>query len=109
MPCGSHRAAIFCSSMTPPVLAMSGCAISIASASMMTDALQGLTISQAHALISRVQAMFTDEPQDPAFGNEEWRALEGVRDYPSRIKCATLAWTALEAALHDKSEEVTTE
>jgi nitrogen fixation NifU-like protein len=86
-----------------------GCAISIASASMMTDTLRGCSATDANALISSVHEMFAeDEPNVPE-QLDSFRALEGVRQYPSRIKCATLAWTALEAALHNKSEDVTTE
>jgi len=86
-----------------------GCAIAIASASMMTDALQGLPIKQANTLIDSATAMLTDgkTPHDTRL--QEVRALEGVRDYPSRIKCATLAWSAAAAALKGENNQVTTE
>lgn len=86
-----------------------GCAISIASASMMTDALRSLPIDRAGQLIDDIDAMFTDGsvPEDPRL--QEIRALENVRSYPSRIKCATLAWSAASTALHDQGDQVTTE
>ena len=86
-----------------------GCAITLASASMMTDALRGLTEADALAAIGDFGTMFADdaEPANPQL--QEVRALQGVRDYPSRIKCATLPWSTAEAALHDSNEQVTTE
>lgn len=88
-----------------------GCAISVASASMMTDALQGLPKSHAGRLIDALNTLFSDGtvPQDPRL--QDTLALENIRAYPSRIKCATLAWTAAGAALADGAEgtEVTTE
>ncbi len=87
----------------------SGCAISLAAASMMTDALQGQTVDRAGELIHEVHAMF-DEGTVPHDGRlEDMRALENVRDYPSRIKCATLPWTAVQAALDDSGKQVSTE
>lgn len=85
-----------------------GCAISIASASMMTDALAGRTLQEAEALIDTAAKMLTDTP--PAICDEldEFRALEGVRAYPSRIKCATLAWSAAKAALHGGENNIKT-
>jgi nitrogen fixation NifU-like protein len=89
-----------------------GCAISIASASMMTNALAGCSISEADRLIESAQQMLNEEPSSPDESLEEFRALEGVRAYPSRVKCATLAWSAAEAALHQPGnnvEQVSTE
>ncbi len=86
-----------------------GCAISMAAASMMTEALMGQPLEQADKLIQQVQRMFDagEAPDDPLL--TDMRALENVRDYPSRIKCATLPWVAAQAALHDDAEQVSTE
>lgn len=87
----------------------SGCAISVASASMMTDALIGLPADEALRLVADVDAMFsgTDSPADKRL--DEMQALASVRDYPSRIKCATLAWSTAEAALRGDAAQVSTE
>ncbi len=88
-----------------------GCAISVASASMLTERLRGATLAEAHALFERVHAVLTgksDEAEDPGLG--DLAALAGVRHYPMRVKCATLSWHALEAALQDEApERVSTE
>jgi nitrogen fixation NifU-like protein len=88
-----------------------GCAISKASASMMTDAVVGKTRDQALSLFEQFQALVTGATDTPP--DEEAAAkLEvfvGVRDYPSRVKCATLAWHALQAALRRSDAVVTTE
>jgi nitrogen fixation NifU-like protein len=78
----------------------SGCAISVASASMMTDALRGKSVDEAQQLFERMRALFTDQGEQgdlDALG--KLAALGGVRQYPSRIKCANLSWHALHAAL----------
>jgi len=87
----------------------SGCAISTASASLMTEALKGLSESQAEALFSSFLAMLTGERQaaDAALGKLE--ILAGVREFPARIKCATLAWHTLRAALRAENRPVSTE
>ncbi len=87
----------------------SGCAIAMASASMLTDALAGQTEHDAQRMIDAVAAMFRDGsvPADPRL--DTIRALENVRAYPSRIKCATLAWSAAAAALQGTGGEVSTE
>jgi len=86
-----------------------GCAITLASASMMTDALVGMTEETALEAIANVDKMFASdsELQDPKLA--QVKALQGVRDYPSRIKCATLPWNTAEAALRGSNEQVTTE
>ena len=79
-----------------------GCAISQASASMMTDIMQGKTLDEAHALMRDFQGKMTDLDGEFAFEDEaleELEALGGVRQFPNRIRCATLAWHALEDAL----------
>ena len=88
-----------------------GCAISTASASLMTEAVRGLERPQAEALIASFLALMTGDGNGAAsvdLGKLE--VLSGVKDYPVRIKCATLAWHALRAALEGgDSEAVTTE
>jgi len=89
-----------------------GCAITLASASMMTDALQGVSTGTADHLIETALQMFSADEPCTCSELEEFRALEGVRKYPSRIKCATLPWTAAQAALQsddEQTEQVTTE
>ena len=86
-----------------------GCAISIASASMMTDAIQGQSIDNARKMIDEIECMFSDGKKIQTSSLEQLSALEGVRLYPSRIKCATLAWATLDAALSDESTQVSTE
>jgi nitrogen fixation NifU-like protein len=90
----------------------SGCAIATASASLMTEALKGRTQAQAEALFGRFHEMVTAPPNtpaptDPALG--KLSTLSGVREFPARIKCATLAWHTLQAALHDQRGTVSTE
>jgi nitrogen fixation NifU-like protein len=88
-----------------------GCAISTASASLLTEAVKGRTTAEAHALFARFHAAVTapsDEPVDVA-GLGKLAALAGVREFPMRVKCASLAWHTLEAALAGKPEPVSTE
>ena len=80
----------------------SGCAISVASASMLTERLKGATLAEAEGLFEAVHAVLTGglaQAHAPQLGNLE--ALAGVRRYPMRVKCATLSWHALKAALRD--------
>jgi len=86
-----------------------GCAISIASASMMTQALRGRPTADARAAIAAITAMLDGQTVDTPVWLQELRALENVRDYPSRVKCAVLPWRALEGALDQKTESITTE
>jgi len=84
-----------------------GCAISTASASLMTEAVKGKTVAEAEALFQAFRALVTGDSAgstDADLGKLE--ALAGVRDYPIRIKCATLAWHTLESALRSVSGEV---
>ncbi len=86
----------------------SGCAISKASASMMTQAVKGKSKEEVEKLFKGFHLMVTDEEesQDEALGN--LRIFEGVREFPVRVKCATLPWHTLHAALN-KEEVVSTE
>jgi len=88
----------------------SGCAISTASASLMTEALKGKTVEETRDLFSRFHRLLTTEQsanQEPDLGKLE--AFAGVRQFPVRVKCATLAWHTLKAALEQQHETVTTE
>lgn len=85
-----------------------GCAISTASASLMTDALKGKTEAEAEALFAVFHALLTGEtPASTTLG--KLQVLAGVREFPTRIKCATLAWHTLHAALREESQPVSTE
>jgi nitrogen fixation NifU-like protein len=88
----------------------SGCAISRASASMMTQSLKGKTTAEAEDLFQSFHGMVTGHDRDggrPQLGKLE--AFAGVSEFPARVKCATLAWHTLQAALHGEQEPVTTE
>ena len=85
----------------------SGCAISNASASMMTADLKGKTVTEAEEAFERFRAMLTENGPDAELG--KLGVFAGVREFPSRIKCATLAWHTVHAALAGKAEPVTTE
>jgi nitrogen fixation NifU-like protein len=80
----------------------SGCAISKASASMMTDALKGRSVTEATALFDRFHRMVTTPPSEPVEDMGSCRRSR-VREFPVRVKCASLAWHALEAALSRES------
>ncbi|MDX1837424.1 SUF system NifU family Fe-S cluster assembly protein [Legionella taurinensis] len=86
-----------------------GCAISQASASLMTEALQGKTVTEAHELFQRFHAMVTRDEDGHLSSLDKLAVLAGVRAYPARVKCATLAWHTLESALNKKSVVVSTE
>jgi len=88
----------------------SGCAISTASASLMTEALAGKSIVEARRLFEEVHGMLTGDPAQAAEASEtlgKLAALGGVREYPVRVKCATLAWHTLQAALAPRPGEPT--
>ena len=92
-----------------------GCAISIASASMLTEAITGLSLEQAAACSQIVTTRLTARDVTENASNEldarlaPLRALDAVRDFPARVKCATLAWRALDAAIDNAATPVTTE
>jgi nitrogen fixation NifU-like protein len=85
----------------------SGCAISTASASLMTEALKGKTEAEAEQLFEGFHGMVAGSGSHPDLGKLE--VLSGVREFPARIKCATLAWHTLNAALKGTGEPVKTE
>ena len=86
-----------------------GCAISTASASLLTEALRGREQEEALDLAERFRAMVSGEaePDDETLG--KLTVFAGVRDYPARVKCATLAWHTLRAALRQTGETARTE
>lgn len=85
-----------------------GCAISTASASLMTDAVKGKTLAEVEDLFQGMHAMLTDaHPEDRDFGKLE--VLSGVREFPARVKCASLAWHTLHNAITDADETARTE
>ena len=87
-----------------------GCAISKASASMMTGAIRGRDIACAEALFQSFHRMLTGSSvQTVPADLGKLSVFAGVREFPSRIKCATLAWHTLRAALHGEGAAVTTE
>ena len=86
----------------------SGCAISTASASLMTEALKGKTRTQVEETIARFHDLLTKETKPgPELG--KLAVFSGVREFPVRVKCATLAWHTVKAALDGAKEPVTTE
>mgnify|MGYP002713211077 FL=1 len=85
-----------------------GCAISTASASLMTQALKGKTTAEAAAMFEDFHRMATGE-SNASERLGKLAVLEGVREYPARVKCATLAWHTLHAALEESTDTVTTE
>jgi nitrogen fixation NifU-like protein len=86
----------------------SGCAISKASASLMTDRLKGCTVEEARDLFARFHKMVTTPVDQPVEDLGKLVALAGVREFPVRVKCASLAWHTLKAAL-DREEKTSTE
>lgn len=84
-----------------------GCAISMASASLMTEALKGKTREEARKMFERFHQLVTTDAQPSDLG--KLAVFSGVREYPARVKCATLAWHTLKAALENAQEKVSTE
>lgn len=87
----------------------SGCAISKASASLMTEGIKGKTVDEVKALFERFHQLVTDQqaPTDASLG--KLAVFAGVRDYPARVKCAILAWHTLLAAVDKKQDPISTE
>jgi len=88
----------------------SGCAISVASASLMSEAVAGKSLAETREMFEQVHHMLTgrEEIVDP-LELGKLAALAGVRAYPSRVKCASLCWHTLMAALENEASAVTTE
>ena len=89
----------------------SGCAISTASASVMTESVKGKTLAEAEILFEVFHQLVTGKP--PAAGKTaalgKLAAFSGVSEFPARVKCATLAWHTLHAALQGEGDTVSTE
>lgn len=88
----------------------SGCAISTASVSLMTEIIKGKSAAEAESLFKTFHDMTTGKSEDiqlEAVG--KLAVLAGVREYPARVKCATLAWHTLDAALKNETQAVSTE
>lgn len=85
-----------------------GCAISMASASMMTEAVKGKSREEIDALFQRIHALLTEQGASSE-GLGKLAALSGVREFPARVKCASLCWHTLNAALAQTDATVSTE
>ena len=87
-----------------------GCAISVASASMMTEIMKGMTVEEAGSAFERFHGYLTAKESPELAEDDELAALMGVREFPTRIKCATLPWQTFWAALGGNgNNDVTTE
>jgi len=86
-----------------------GCAISKASASLMSAALKGKSRADAEDLFQRFHRMVVEGDASQADGLGKLAVLKGVADFPTRVKCASLAWHAMHSALHGDSQPATTE
>lgn len=89
----------------------SGCAISRASASLMTQSLKGKTLEEAEQMFHTFHELVTGRhsPDAPQTDIGKLKVFAGVSEFPARVKCATLAWHTLQAALHGDSASVSTE
>jgi len=87
----------------------SGCAISVASASLLTDTVVGMNLQAAKALFTAVTDSLSGKTGLVSADLGKLRALLGVKEFPSRVKCATLAWHAMNAALLKEDTQVSTE
>jgi len=86
-----------------------GCAISTASASLMTESVKGKTRADAEKLLERFHELLTKDSQSPTPELGKLAVFCGVRDYPARVKCATLCWHTLKSALNATGEVASTE
>ena len=86
-----------------------GCAISVASASLMTDAMKGKSIDEAEALFNDFHALITTENKFDSEHLGKLAVLAGVKDFPGRVKCASLCWHTLHSAIKDDDKPVSTE
>ena len=87
----------------------SGCAISKASASLMTESVKGKTVEEAKALFERFQQMITAPAETPIDNLGKLTVLAGVRQFPVRVKCASLAWHTMRSAMDARADVVSTE
>ncbi len=86
-----------------------GCAISTASASMMTEAVKGKTRAEIARVFDEVHHLLTQHDFEPTLDLGKLAALSGVREFPARVKCASLCWHTLNAALERRPDSVSTE
>ncbi len=87
-----------------------GCAISTASASLMTEALKGKTLEEVRSMFDRFHNLVTGKTEAPDKDDlGKLKVFQGVSEYPVRVKCATLAWHTLQAALQEKQDTISTE
>ena len=86
-----------------------GCAISVASASLMTDAMKGKSIEEAESIFNEFHDLVTNEDEIDFDKTGKLAIIAGVRNYPTRVKCATLCWHTLNSALHGNETPVSTE
>jgi nitrogen fixation NifU-like protein len=86
-----------------------GCAICTASTSLMTESVTGKTVEEAKHLFDEFHDMLTGVAEEQGLELGKLQVFEGVREYPVRVKCATLAWHTLNAAMEGEDEKVTTE
>lgn len=88
-----------------------GCAISKAAASMMTDAIKGKTLDEVEKIFAEYHALLTDDesPPEDLVLLGKLAAFKGVKQFPIRVKCATLAWHTLKAALENNHQKISTE
>jgi nitrogen fixation NifU-like protein len=88
----------------------SGCAISVASASLLTESVKGKTVPEAERLFASMHDLLTrDDSTVDVASLGKLGALSGVREFPARVKCASLCWHTLDAALHREARPVSTE
>ena len=88
----------------------SGCAISVASASLLTESIKGRSVPDAERLFEAVHDLLTrDDAVVDVAAIGKLGALSGVREFPARVKCASLCWHTLDAALHREAAPVSTE
>ncbi|RLE20870.1 MAG: SUF system NifU family Fe-S cluster assembly protein [Acidobacteria bacterium] len=86
-----------------------GCAICTASTSLMTESVQGKSVEEAQGLFDEFHQMLTGVAEEQGVVLGKLQVFEGVREYPVRVKCATLAWHTLNAAMKEKKKDITTE
>lgn len=84
-----------------------GCAIAIASASLMTESLLGKSLKEAQSLFEQFHRLLTEENFCDCSQLGKLEVMQGVKAFPTRVKCATLAWHTLQAALYNKKEATT--
>ena len=80
-----------------------GCAISIASASIMSSMIKGRTIEEVHLLFDKFHKLCTGQEVEEDDDTEKLQVLSGVSEFPTRVKCATMSWHAVDSAIKNKN------